>query len=100
MVTLGFFVRIEARPGKEAEVEARLKAALDDVRQEPGTTVWLAIRLGPTTFAVVDAFPDEAGRQAHLEAGRARLMAGAADLFAEPPTIERTDIIAAKIPTP
>jgi quinol monooxygenase YgiN len=100
MVTLGFFVRIEARPGKEAQVEARLKAALDDVRQEPGTTVWLAIRLGPTTFAVVDAFPDESSRQAHLEAGRARLTEGAADLFAEPPTIERTDIIAAKIPTP
>jgi quinol monooxygenase YgiN len=100
LVTVGFFVRIEARPGKEAEVEARLKAAVDRVRQESGTTVWLAIRLGPTTFAVVDAFPDESGRQAHLEAGRASLTDGAAHLFAEPPTIERTDIIAAKIPTP
>jgi quinol monooxygenase YgiN len=70
---VGFFIRIEAKPGREAEVEAKLKAALAGVEQEPATTVWLALRLGPSTFAVVDAFPDEAGRQAHLEAGRARL---------------------------
>ena len=66
--------------------------------EEPATTVWLALRLGPSTFAVVDAFPDEAGRQAHLEAGRARLLDGASELFAEPPSIGYTEIIAAKIP--
>jgi hypothetical protein len=95
---VGLFVRIEARPGKEAEVEARLRSALGAIEQEPDTTVWLAIRLGPTTFAVVDAFPHESGRQAHLEAGRARLAHAAPGLFAEPPSIQHTDILAAKMP--
>ena len=99
MVKVGFFVRIEAKPGKEAEVQARLRSALAAVEQEPDTTVWLALRLGPTTFAVVDAFPHEAGRQAHLEAGRKRLMDRAPELFAEPPSIAHTEVIAAKIPS-
>ncbi|MEZ0073427.1 putative quinol monooxygenase [Planotetraspora sp. GP83] len=99
MVQVGLFVRIEAKPGHEAEVEAQLKAALAEVEEEPDTTVWLALRLGPSTFAVVDAFPDETGRQAHLEAGRARL-AQEPGHFAQPPTIEYTDVIAAKLPSP
>jgi quinol monooxygenase YgiN len=97
-VTVGFFVRIQAKPGKEAAVAARLRSALAAVQDEPATTVWLALRLGPSTFAVVDAFPDEAGRQAHLEAGRARLIDGTSELFAEPPSIGYTEIVAAKIP--
>lgn len=96
--TVGLLVRIEARPGKEAEVEARLRSALGAIEQEPDTTVWLAIRLGPAAFAVVDAFPHEAGRQAHLEAGLARLAQHAPDLFAGPPSIQHTEILAAKMP--
>lgn len=99
VITVGLFVRVEAKPGREAEVEGALRATLAAVEQEPATTVWLAIRLGQSTFAVVDAFPDEAGRQAHLEAGRAGL-SRIADLLAEPPTIEHTNIVAAKLPAP
>ncbi|MGW7529006.1 putative quinol monooxygenase [Streptomyces sp. NPDC054783] len=99
MVNVGLFVRIEAKPGHEAAVEAHLKAALPDVEAESGTIVWLALRLGPTTYAVVDAFPGETDRQAHLEAGRTRLTE-ALEHFAQPPTLERTDVIAAKVPPP
>jgi hypothetical protein len=99
-VTKGLFVRIEAKPGCEAEVEARLRHGLTEVLKEPDTTVWLALRLGPTTFAVVDAFPHEAGRQFHLDAGRSRLTDDAAtELFAEPPSFAFTDIVAAKLPS-
>jgi quinol monooxygenase YgiN len=97
-VTKGFFIRIEAVPGREAEVADRLRAAVATIEEEPDTIVWLAVRLGPTTFAIVDAFPDEDGRRAHLEAGRTRLTAGAEGLFAEPPTIHPTDVVAAKLP--
>jgi len=34
--------------------------------EEPATTAWFGIRLGPNTFGIFDAFPNEEGRQAHL----------------------------------
>ena len=99
MVTVGLLVRLEAKPGKEADVENFLKGGLPIVQEEPATTAWFAIRMGPSTFGIFDAFPDEAGRQAHL-AGRvaAALMAQASDLLAQPPSIEQVDVLAAKLP--
>lgn len=99
MVTVALFVRLEAKPGKEAEVESFLKSGLAIVEEEPATTAWFAIRMSPSTFGIFDAFPDESGRAAHLN-GRvaAALMAKASDLLAEPPTIEKVDVLAAKLP--
>ncbi|WP_132301293.1 putative quinol monooxygenase [Kribbella sp. VKM Ac-2568] len=97
-MTKGLFVRIEAKPGRDGELEEHLKAALAAVLEEPDTTVWLALRLGPTSFAVVDAFPHDAGRQFHLEAGKVRVTGNLSDLIAEPPTFTSTDIVAAKLP--
>src|SRR5215831_16858431 len=64
MVTKALYVRLEAKPGKEAEVEAFLRGGLAIVQQEPATTAWFALRMGPSTFGIFDAFPDDAGRQA------------------------------------
>jgi quinol monooxygenase YgiN len=99
MVSVALFVRLEAKPGKEKEVEDFLRGGLPIVQEEPATTAWFGIRLGPTTFGIFDAFPDEAGRQAHL-AGRvaAALMARASELFAQPPAIEKFDVLTAKLP--
>lgn len=98
MVTTGLLVRIEAKPGKVAEVEALLNSALTRVREEPGTIAWFGLRLGPTTFGVFDAFPDDAGRQAHLAANAEALQARAPELFVEQPSIEYADVLAAKLP--
>ena len=99
MVKVGLYVRLEAKSGKEADVEAFLRSGLALVEQEPGTTAWFAIRMGASTFGIFDVFPDEAGRQAHL-AGRvaAALMAKAPELLAKPPNIEKIDVLAAKLP--
>ena len=99
MITVALYVRLEAKPGKEKEVEAFLKGGLPLVQDEPDTIAWFGIRLGPTTFGIFDAFPDEKGRQAHL-AGRvaAALMMQAPELFAKPPVIEKVDVLAAKLP--
>jgi quinol monooxygenase YgiN len=99
MVKVGLFVRLEAKAGKEAAVESFLRGGLPIVQEEPATTAWFAIRLGPTTFGIFDAFPDEAGRQAHLS-GRvaAALMAKAPELLAQPPVIEKVDVLATKLP--
>jgi len=100
MVNLALFVRLEAKPGKEAEVENFLRDGLSLVQEEPATTAWFGIRLGPSTFGIFDAFPDESGRQAHLS-GRvaAALTAKASELFAQPPIIEKVDVLAAKLPS-
>ncbi len=99
MVKTALFVRLEAKSGKEKEVESFLESGLPLVTEEPATTAWFGIRLGPTTFGIFDAFPDDAGRQAHLTGKvAAALMAKADELFAKPPAIEKADVLAAKLP--
>jgi hypothetical protein len=90
---------MEAKPGKEADVENFLRGGLSLVQQEPATTAWFGIRLGPSTFGIFDAFPDESGRQAHLSGKvAAALKEKTVELFAQPPTIEKIDVLAAKLP--
>ncbi|MCD2191768.1 putative quinol monooxygenase [Actinomycetospora soli] len=65
-VTVGFLVRIEALPGRETDVEDFLQHGLTLVQDEPTTVRWVAFRFGPSSFGIYDAFPDDAGRQRHL----------------------------------
>ncbi|MDB5292047.1 MAG: antibiotic biosynthesis monooxygenase [Phycisphaerales bacterium] len=98
-VTKALYVTLEAKPGKEKELEQFLNGGLPIVQEEPATIAWFAIKIGPSKFGIFDAFPDEAGRQAHLT-GRvaAALIAKAPELLAKPPSIEKVDVLAAKLP--
>ncbi|MFO0698254.1 MAG: antibiotic biosynthesis monooxygenase [Nitrospira sp.] len=98
MVRVALLVRLRAKPGKENEVARFLEGGLALANQEDATPVWFALRLGPSTFGIFDAFADDAGRKAHL-AGQiaAALMTNAPELLAEPPQIEQVDVLAAKI---
>jgi quinol monooxygenase YgiN len=97
MVKVALFVRLEAKPGKEQEVAEFLRGGLAIVQEEPATIAWYALQMGPSTFGIFDAFPDEAGRQAHLNGKvAAALMAKAGDLFSQPPSIEKVDLLAVK----
>lgn len=98
MVRVALFVRLQAKPGREAEVARFLESALVLANQEATTPIWFGLRLGPATFGIFDAFTDEAGRKAHL-AGQiaAALMAKASELLTEPPQIEQVEVLAAKI---
>ncbi|HEX4596437.1 MAG TPA: antibiotic biosynthesis monooxygenase [Burkholderiaceae bacterium] len=99
MVKYALFVRLEAKPGKEADVAKFLQTGLELSMGETQTPVWFALKLGPSTFGVFDAFADEAGRQAHLTGAIAQaLMAKAPELFSNPPSIERIDVLGAKLP--
>ena len=99
MTKLALFVRLEAKPGQEAAVADFLAGALPLANAESGTTAWFALKFGPSTFGVFDAFEDEAGRSAHLNGPiAAALMANAAALLSETPKIERIDLLAAKLP--
>jgi len=100
MVTLGLCVRLIAAPGKEEVVAAFLENARPLVEAEPDTTAWFAARVDLSTFLIFDVFPNESGREQHL-AGRVAeaLAARAEELFAEAPTIERVEILTAKLPS-
>ena len=98
MLSLGFLVRLEAKPGKEKEVAAFLKQGLELANQETTTPLWFALRLSPSTFGVFDAFHDESGRQAHFNGPIAKaLMANAPNLLAVAPSIEKIEVLGAKL---
>ena len=99
MVRVALFVRLKAKPGKEADVVRLLESGLALANQEAMTPIWFALRLAPATFGIFDAFADDAGRKAHLAGPiAAALMAKASELLAEPPQIEQVDVLGAKIP--
>jgi quinol monooxygenase YgiN len=101
MDQLALLALLQAKPGKEKEVEDFLKAARPLALQETGTTTWYAVKLGPAKFGIFDTFADENGRNAHLTGEIAKqLFAKAADLFAAPPQVEKLEILAAKAPQP
>jgi len=99
MVNVALWVQLDAKPGKEKDVEDFLRSGLALVQNEPDTTAWFALRLDSSTFGIFDAFPNEAGRSAHLSGQvAAALMAKAGELLAKPPTIVNVDVLAAKLP--
>lgn len=99
MTNVGLLVTMEAKPGKEDEVEEFLNSGEALVADEPDTIAWFAIRIGPTSFGIFDAFADDAGRDAHLNGKvAAALMEKAPDLFSEDPKIEKVEVLADKLP--
>jgi quinol monooxygenase YgiN len=99
MVNRGLLVRLEAKPGKEAEVEEFLRSALPLVQQEAGTTAWFAVRFGRGEYGIFDVFPDDEQRDAHLRGPVAEaLKQSAAELLAKPPQIRKLVVLADKLP--
>ncbi len=98
MAKVALLVRLVAKSGKEEEVAAFLSSALPLAQAEPATLAWFALRLSKSEFGIFDAFPDDAGRKAHLNGPiAAALMAKAGELLAEPPKIEPVDLLAVKL---
>lgn len=97
MVTLGLYVHLKAKAGKEEEVAGFLRSAQAIVADEPGTITWYAVREDTGDFSIFDTFEDDAGREAHLNGEVAKALMGRADeLFSEPPAIHKIDVLAAK----
>lgn len=97
MGKLAIWAQLEAKPGKEKEVEEFLKSAQPLAERETGTLSWYAIKMGPGRYGIFDTFADEAGRNAHLTGEIAKaLFAKANDLFAKPPEIAKPEILASK----
>jgi quinol monooxygenase YgiN len=98
-LTVAFVARLVARDGMSEEVAGLLAGAVQLANEEAGTIVWLALRSDETTFWIVDAFPTDDARQAHITGPIAQaLMANADRLLAVPPEILRADVLASKVP--
>lgn len=100
MIKRALFVRLEAKTGHEMEVENFLREALDTVDAEDGTPLWFAVRFGPSTFGIFDAFPDDEARDAHLNGRVASALSEKAEWLAEAPKIEKLDVLAGKVDVP
>jgi quinol monooxygenase YgiN len=99
MASVGLFVRLHAKPGKEEDVTTFLEGIMPLIREEPSTTALVGVRFGPGEFGIFNVFPDEAGREAH-EHGQAAatLFQRSDELFASPPSVEPMDVVSAKLP--
>jgi quinol monooxygenase YgiN len=99
MDKFALLMRLQAKKGKEAEVEKFLCEAMPDIENETSTSTWYAMRANPGTYFIFDSFPDEASRQAHLSGRVARkLTEKSSQLFSQPPVIEKLDLMAIKMP--
>jgi len=98
-VNKALFVRLQAKPGKEAELESFLRDGLSAVMEEHDTTTWYAVRLAHDDFAIFDTFPGEKGRLAHLagKVGRG-LVVNTPELLEGMPKIEHAQVLAYKLP--
>jgi quinol monooxygenase YgiN len=97
MENLGLLVIVKAKAGKENDVANFLSSAVDLAKQEEQTISWYAIQIDKSTFGVFDTFKDEAGRDAHLSGKIAEaLMANAAELLSEAPSIQKISILGSK----
>ena len=96
-VNKGLLARLEAKPGKEDDVEEFLKSALPLAQKEDLTIDWFAFKIDDSTFGIYDTFEGEEGQNAHLEGKIASaLLAKADELLASEPTIEKVDVLASK----
>ena len=99
MTQVALFAKLEAKQGKEDDLASFLEQGASMARDEPDTVAWFAVRFGPSTFAIFDAFDDESGRDAHLNGDiAAALMENAEELLAEEPKIEKLDVLGDKLP--
>jgi quinol monooxygenase YgiN len=99
MAKFTLLVELQAKPGKESEVEAFLEKEATLVRGEPGTISWHATKVEGEAgvYRIFDTFDTEAAREAHLngEAGQ-ELVEKAEALFSVAPKVYRLQVVAQK----
>ena len=97
--TKAFYIHIEAKPDKVAEVRQMLADILGHVEGEPATGPWYGVQSSPTTFAIFEVFPDIAGRQAHVDGGGGDIFRDVErmnDILAAPAHVQKVDVLLSK----
>ncbi|MGI4977335.1 MAG: SDR family oxidoreductase [Janthinobacterium lividum] len=90
-------IRLEARRGREGELDALVRGIRAEVEREPGTRPWVAAQLSRRVYEIFETFPDEAARRAHLAGkGAALLLRRSNAVLARPARIDRLDVVTTK----
>ncbi len=98
MLSVALVVKMVAKEESREELASFLSGAVELANAEAGTPVWFALRTDARTFWIVDAFPGDTERKAHLDGPiAAALMANADRLLAQPPTLSPADVLASKV---
>jgi len=97
-VTVGLLLRPERAPGRENNIQSLLEGAISMVNRESKAVAWFGVRFGPSTFGIFDVLPDVVGREVHFSGGVTQAPQHDAALFADPPGIQRIDVLASKLP--
>ena len=95
----GYYIHLEAKPGKGEQVQNFLRDILKGVEQEPLTGPWFANRYSDTTFGVFEAFPDAQARHTHDAGPGGQNFLRVAELhemLAYPARIYRLDVLFGK----
>jgi quinol monooxygenase YgiN len=93
------YIEIEALPGKEEDVVQMLRDIRAAVENEPATGPWFAVRHSETTFAIFEAFPDIAGRQAHVDGAGGDIFRDVERMnaiLAKPAHVQKVDVLLSK----
>lgn len=95
-----YYIHLEAKPGKEDQVQQFLRDINSGVDQEPLTGPWFAVRFSQTTFGIFEAFPNAEARHTHdTGPGGQNFQRGAAllrDILAYPAQLYRLDVLHGK----
>jgi quinol monooxygenase YgiN len=98
-MTSGLLTRLSARSDRDADVKQFLSSVLALSEQEPDTTASFAVRFGRGEYGIIDIFPNEAARQAHLEGPvPAALEEQRTNLFDDDPHVQKLEVLADKFP--
>ncbi len=94
-----FLIKIEAKPGREEAVRKMLSDIRACVEDEPETGPWFSVQLGPSSFAIFEAFPSIKGRDAHVAGGGGKIFRDLErmnDLLREPAHVQKADVLFVK----
>ena len=93
-----FYIHVQANSGQEDLVVDMLHDIFGCVLGEPATGPWFGIQYSKGTFGIFEAFPDIAGRDAHVAGGGDifRDVARMNHLLSEPAHVYRLNVLFTK----
>ncbi len=92
MIKFAFLITLEAKPGKENEVNEFLKSALQIVDEEPDVITWYALKRDENKSGFFHTFTIEENRKTHLSGKTAKALIKVSDLFVNNPLFYQEEL--------